>query len=138
MGGWLACRLKAGDAVRADLRAVPYPGGQDHAIARRKVDVAPNIGQHEADGATHAVQHLFVAVAMHGVAIIRSVRPRIRGKTVLLHTASQIALGRRRYLRPTNNLYIHSNSPTRIVSRIFPFSILYDCKAVMKYSETTC
>src|SRR5919202_511563 len=49
-------------------------------------------GQHEADAAAHAVQHLVVGVAMGGVRVVRSVVPAVRRQALGAHGGQDLVL----------------------------------------------
>src|SRR6266446_1052232 len=83
------CSFQAGYPLRADQRAMASTGGQNHAITWGEINISGDFGivrENEANGATHAVEHLFVTMAMHGIGIARAIRPGVRREAFLLHT----------------------------------------------------
>src|SRR5450759_1492268 len=67
----LLSRLQAGYTLRANLGAVPHLCWQNHAIARREIDlarIARDIGQDKADRASHTIQDFLIAMTMNAVA----------------------------------------------------------------------
>ncbi len=63
--------------MRADLRGVDGAGRQHHAIAGRQPQALARAFEHESDRAVHAVQDLLVAVAVSGIRVAWTVRPRV-------------------------------------------------------------
>src|SRR5258707_8226934 len=83
------CSFQAGYPLRADKCAMASTGGQNHAITRSEINISGAfriLRANEANGATHAVEHLFVTVAVYGIGIAGAIRPGVRREAFLLHT----------------------------------------------------
>src|SRR6202521_1879340 len=72
----LAPALDARASNRPDLRGVDGAGGQHHAFTGCQLE-APTLSlEDERDGAVHAIQDLFVTLAVGRITVSRPVRPR--------------------------------------------------------------
>src|SRR6266478_7822678 len=74
-----ALALDACAARGSDDRRMHYAGSQDHPVAGLQLEPLALAFEHEGDRPVHAVQDLLVRVAVGGIAIVRSIRPRVAG-----------------------------------------------------------
>src|SRR5438105_13687349 len=75
----LTSRFHALHAVRADDRGVLRLRLDAETIAGCEFDVFPAVFDSEGDRAADAVEHRVVGMAVGGVAVVRTVRPAVRG-----------------------------------------------------------
>src|SRR6266699_6321029 len=73
----LTLAFDASAARGSDDCRVDGAGPQDHPIAGAQIDPRPLLLEHKSDRAFHAIQDLLVGMAVRGVRVVRTVRPRV-------------------------------------------------------------
>src|SRR5467141_1436987 len=89
-----ALALDAYAAAGSDDRRMDCAGRQDHPVAGLQLEPLALAFEHESDRPVHAVQDLVVRVAVGGIAIVRSVRPRVAGDRLPAQRGHEILQGR--------------------------------------------
>src|SRR6266700_67233 len=110
----VARSLQTGHATRADVSAMAHAGGQQHTVAGSQVDGlwCPRsivlVGQHKTNGAAYTIKHFFIAVAVDGIGLTRTIGPGVGRQPLLLHAMAQLLFLGRSCLLPTNYLHCFS------------------------------
>src|SRR5690242_1173132 len=92
----LAMALDARASGASDDRGMHRAGGKDHAISRLELELAAVVLEDERDRSIDAVKDFLVAVRVRGVAIARSVRPRVAALRFAAQLGHELVEGRHR------------------------------------------